>query len=51
MKRFDIRRQPTRSLAWDLNLVLNDIVAAPQPLTRLAVTYKALFLLAPGFRS
>jgi integrase len=46
MRRSDIQRQPTRALEWDLALVLRDLLELPQPLTRIQVTYKALFLLA-----
>jgi integrase len=46
MRRLDIQRQPARELGWDLGLVLADLASLPQPLTRVHVTYKALFLLA-----
>jgi integrase len=46
MRRQDIQRQPNRRLGWDLNVVLHDLQSLAQPLTRLEVTHKALFLLA-----
>jgi integrase len=46
MRREDISRQRPRALGWDLSLVLQDLSELQQPLTRLQVTYKALFLAA-----
>jgi integrase len=46
MRRQDIQRQPNRRLEWDLSLVLDDLQSLMQPLTRMEVTHKALFLLA-----